>query len=1663
MSSPLNYKTLRALPLDQLPSELSALRLKLPDDTITDLLLNAIDRGSIPTTVFAAWLGICKSPLVVRQSLRQKSSVHVRHLGLAQLKRGLESVGWETFWEGLGGTAGLLDAFSDLSVQEVRTACKAISRSIGNEDVLRKRLKVTELFKGFYPNEFPDAVAKTSDTRPLTKFYQELVPSCTEELVEWIISKEQEGKWRHVREKELLKHHSRSLRKVSVRSIFEDFTMTEKDEDRLRKLSTGYPPQRAPLNETRETGFSSSMAFALQLLRQIISTRATHLDGKWILENLGRSLLRRAMSKRISWSTTQEIAALTMEYLQQNPSAAKEVTGNKRDLLHLVAICWSRRSNLFEAHLKQLMGIVFNQKTSLQDIDNILIGVPLSRRYALLRMCCQEAMGIDLDAGTKLSAIRGRIPTHLLNYLKPSDALDLFRRVREGRGDPGLVDFGPHSSVLSKQRSPEISEGNPDIHYLVLLQRNGMNKEAEDYAAEIIATQKKRTDTASNRERRADLALYVWAYASASGSLKLFSETVKWARRFVRDQLTASRLFSQYYDETYRLLSGFLGYDRSLPGLQELRERVELANEILMDLLEIACSAVREPHFQQHDWRKTLNLFTQVVKLRLDLSFPLQETLAVSHDEISSALWQETISMLLRVENILNDVDFAKLGPTTIHGIVDWTFVFSASSKTWRKHAWSFIDDLAKHRNDLWTKLRKTRKPDVLTLPTPFPRGLPVQSLLSRPTWNSIFPVELHNLTPYIFSRVEETLFIRPELALQPVMADKPMLQAIGPFVDSYDEALKMYIPTTCSKEDKAQRFKRVLDHALGPLSQQRLNHAEAVEHWLQFFHYHLPTAELRSEEEKVHWPLLPKLDDPLETQEWNPLDGQPVDVMLRKARNLSPVTYIDFCTISAKTLSSNPDMSSRVKLPVPRLPEKKQYGGTMWQYAVGPEAGEANALAALLYLDAKYGPGSGLLSAPFPSVDDIRYPCVYLDEAFLSSEEVDFRRAEAYACSSFAPLRLIHKVAVNLVERFSSAQRSSSELEWATIALVRALKESDKPILAFELALKIIIDHPNASSWHRTLFNDGFFKALPASDARECITRYADAIREKLDAVQSKMKAKLDQESSGQAESDESRASKLGKTPPEDQPHIKITTLKSLAQILNGSTYIGDEVSLGILSAFAQKVSHADVRASILKTFLSKLEVNRFDLWDTVIPALEAFIPIAGSLNEREPAGQLDSVTSEVEDGAKLPEIQLMASSTWEEESPILFAMLTFFDNLQGDQLLSLYMERIVFPLIRTLEEQTAKWTTAFLKKYAKNNNELLSTAIPSIPKGSQLSMMMLSKSGPESYRVRRFLLDKYVEYLVFRIDPPACIRRFNQSLRADPSLKSTPEVETWLKLYGNIQEDQWRTILPFNKAWRFETNITEGSSPYVTAQTYQQAFLRIFRILVLTDSPRFHRLDAYVSTISPCPLVENELYKKTYEEMIANVNSLRNHEWERNPKRSPAVLPDVFSWRLRVLVDLRDVSDRAQGHEEICRTLAQRVTSIIDEISTTMYHEKLDQLKSHVRGQKYSLLLAVYLGDISKTTLSWLTTSDLLRVVVAADIISGMKYQSMDDTLENRVKALLATWVAHENEEVRRIGIKVHDHLYGAGSEENLSWAFQSLKKIPSWTSDSGSSTED
>jgi len=148
---------------------------------------------------------------------------------------------------------------------------------------------------------------------------------------------------------------------------------------------------------------------------------------------------------------------------------------------------------------------------------------------------------------------------------------------------------------------------------------------------------------------------------------------------------------------------------------------------------------------------------------------------------------------------------------------------------------------------------------------------------------------------------------------------------------------------------------------------------------------------------------------------------------------------------------------------------------------------GEDGVLSALLYIDAKYVKHNRLLAKPFLSNTDIRYPVLYLDDDFLTSEIPDpFSAARNIRGHLGAiPPTLQEQLAHSLIETLDAIDSNTAiyrTVHQVAMNLVIRLGESDRPSLAIPLAIRTIVDRPKSSSWHRQLLKKGLLQRLPAS-----------------------------------------------------------------------------------------------------------------------------------------------------------------------------------------------------------------------------------------------------------------------------------------------------------------------------------------------------------------------------------------------------------------------------------------------------------------------------------------------------------------------------------------------------------------------------------------------------
>lgn len=1626
-----------------------------PIQEITTQLLSAVERGSISPLTFAPWLGVAQSPFAIREALIQDKSVLVRELGIKFLRKALRSSRWRETWDGIGGTAGLLDIFADLSVIEIKAACTAIGRSGRGADLDAKRELFTEFFKALHPDHFPDTPHKTKDQRALGRFYRLIIPACSKELVEEAIASGSKRTWKAARNKDLVKYYPECMQEEVLQAV----SAEQLPSDNIA-ISTTLLHHHPPGKSTTK-GFSKSMEFSLKLLEALSNSAYSVVEDETFIDQLVNPLMKRAIKNRANWDMIQRIVDLTMQYLESHPSTGCHITGIKGDFLQQVAYCWSQQPSLFEQQLRRLCSHpVFGtaSKTNIEDWDNVLAEIPAKRSYPFLRLVYQESTLLDLDSDTDLKNTKGSIHHSFFANLSPADALILFTRLRNTRGDVDLIDCDQNGSIFSQTSTFGGQSGDPDVFHIWLLNLNNKEEDAKTLANGYIDVRKRKATTASQPEQRAFFAKSVLFATIASGSLDMMKGTLEWTKRFLRDPLVSREIYPKIYpEEAARLLSGIPESINGMPTLTELQKRVAMANTILQGMFDTACEALREPSFNVCDWGGIFELVHDVVKLRMDLTPTIKKQLNASDLGIHSCIWAVTIPMLIAVEEKAQKEEFARLEANHPRGVTAYHRSFTVELENSDISTYVFLDTLARARNELWCKLRPLNHPGTLTLPEPFPRGLPIQYLTAP--W--ILNVKDLNGShaPYIASRTQQAIFPDPKTALQPVSPDKDFQKAIGLFVDSHEYALQLYIPKACDKLGREARVKEVWQYAISSLGSSRMTEEEAMRFWSDKKPSDLdewpPQGVMRSIERP--WPVIPEDDGSGEPCEWNPFASRPDFA----ERELGAPTYVDFSVCISRLMASRSSVNFPVVVSPVTVPAHEEDASLIWSSS--RDMGEGGVLSALLYLDAKHVNSDRLLATPFPSEKDTRFPSIYLDEEFLTSEEPNQFTAsrDIRGRLDTIPPTLLAQLSRNLVKALDHADaveetHSYTALHEVAMQLIARLGESDRPGLAMQSAVRTILDRPKSSSWHRVLLKPSFLRRLPASQARFCIESLSDEI---ISMVQTK---NMNKESS--ADGDVAR--------PTGEPHVKVTTVKMLVQFFQDLDLNGTDYALSVLSTLSNMNTHVDVRLNIVKSLLVLFENGSRDQSRAVLTLLESFIPIAGSLNERQPLDEAQWLQCEQE--LTLPEIQAGISLEEGSESPVLVALIQYFCFKKNATVeFQQFVNQVLMPILQSLRDQTTRWAALFLRKYGLEDALLHDLRIPSIPRDPYVNRLLLNVDNEKPAHVPYAILEEYVEYMCFIIGPPAALRAINQRLAADPALASLPEVQTWIRLFGQDHSlRNGRVSTDFIELLEHAVDFSDDT--VIPPKLVQEQCLNLFTTLVFNDEPTYTSLTKgfYNKLLSGKYIAESwwsQHGKPILKAMVSYVNNLRNRGWERDPARKPSVLPDTFPWRL-LLLDYPWPS-RDEGEEtrkQKCTLFADQLEAIIDEMSCQpVYHQALRELNTYLatdivssKGsgraekrfgtslhiydkhdllhdalQNNRILTAIYVGDIRKTRLSWLTAPDLLKVEVAATLVQLVGNEVKEDRAivnketRHKLKLMVETWKTCQNEGVRRRGWEIEE----------------------------------
>jgi hypothetical protein len=334
------------------------------------------------------------------------------------------------------------------------------------------------------------------------------------------------------------------------------------------------------------------------------------------------------------------------------------------------------------------------------------------------------------------------------------------------------------------------------------------------------------------------------------------------------------------------------------------------------------------------------------------------------------------------------------------------------------------------------------------------------------------------------------------------------------------------------------------------------------------------------------------------------------------------------------------------------------------------------------------------------------------------------------------------------------------------------------------------------------------------------------------------------------------------------------------------------------------------------------------------------------------------------------------------------------------------------------------------FLRKHGFDQATIDNLNIPKLPFHTNIWAQLLDSP----LHLPLSILKDRVAYQIFNIRPPATIVSFIEKLRMNPLLRDTPEVQIFLSRYGAgikvVRESNVQVVNLLLKPDQLQGSITPNN--------VQEQFLKLYSNVLFHDTSQLIHLQYITRPLwnfyhsSGVEKSWGNHHKPIVEAIIAYVEGIRTKEWQKDPHRCPQFLPDTFEFHMWLLQYAAQFSPEANAgnHEAHCEKFASRVAKISDSMAGTFYHKKFQMLKQAMEcvPVNYRKRVALYLGDISKTILSWLTMRDLLRVELAACLFTSQWGEHLkDEDLDKKVDAMSESWRQSENEEVRRLGFTI------------------------------------
>lgn len=602
--------------------------------------------------------------------LRQTESTRTRrksisHFGKA-LRRGDR---FQPAWEAVGHAAGLASLMAEFSINDVRFICKALGRTASAIKAREERCAaMDELVKLLYHNPL--------DQRPLREIYQNIIPACSSAVVEeWQARRDVE--WT-TRQQKLFFNGHRELNEA-------------------RFLNAIFSPSSKHKHLTFSSErmlFSGNLDFCEKILSTLVSREGNVRVPFDFMSDFAMPLLKRLLKARFDEETRTKFLNLVMRCVEKHPDAVASQLHLRQGgiLQYVIQRRYEEPSDHLDTHLARLIGLLptNEQPPTLANLhDAVLVprGSDSETRYELLSLLLLHVKhySLDINDGSETSLQRlshiplegNRWPAALFFSIRNDKAMQLLQKLTtvHPRGDfiSPVADWSTKTVLEQTRGIVESDRGDVDIvRALLEAQSKSISDDGwRDRVRALVTERKKKAQESREYQGRTFWAKAALNLCVAAGDMVTLKSTLHWARRFNKDGPTVMALYNEDVFAS-RELESLLGVvpdkdkvDKLTASISSgLASDINLANRILLDLIETAAMISQEPGVPRDSWSKLLRLPKVVVDWRLNKAVPYMQTRSsrVPGLKTTETVWKPTIEALVQIEETLLKTTSEALG-----------------------------------------------------------------------------------------------------------------------------------------------------------------------------------------------------------------------------------------------------------------------------------------------------------------------------------------------------------------------------------------------------------------------------------------------------------------------------------------------------------------------------------------------------------------------------------------------------------------------------------------------------------------------------------------------------------------------------------------------------------------------------------------------------------------------------------------------------------------------------------------------------------------------------------------------------------------------------------------------------------------------------------------